>query len=89
MVLQNVPFDVIDWDEVAEKFDVGVNVNNNDAVVGVDGSNLRACLDSLLPSPLNDSSDFFYDLKLTEWAGILVLTDILTSNIGAVERLSN
>ncbi len=66
MVLQNIPFNVIDWDEVADKFDVGVNVNNNDTVVGINGSNLCACLDSLLPFPLDDSSNFFFDLKLTE-----------------------
>ncbi len=56
------PFNVINWDEVADKFDVGVNVDNNDTVVGVDGSDLRACLDSLLPFPLDDSSNFFFNL---------------------------
>jgi hypothetical protein len=66
MVLQNIPFDVIDWDEVAEKFDVGVDIDDDDTVVGVNSSDLRACLDSLLPFPLDDSSDFFFDLKLTE-----------------------
>ncbi len=65
-MLKNVPFDVIDWNEVANKFNVGVEVNNNNTVVGVDGSNLRACLDSLLPFPLDDSSNYFFDLKLTE-----------------------
>jgi hypothetical protein len=63
---KNVPFDVIHWDKVADKFDVGVDVDNNNTVVGVDGSNLRACLDSLLPFPLDNSSNFFFDLKLTE-----------------------
>ncbi len=57
---------MIDWDEVADKFDVGVNVDDNNTVVGIDGSDLRACLDSLLPFPLNKSSNFFFDLKLTE-----------------------
>jgi hypothetical protein len=66
MVLQNVPFDVIDWDKVAEKFSVGVDINNNDTVIGVDGSDVDACLDSLLPFPLEGSSDFFFNLKLTE-----------------------
>ncbi len=65
-MLQNVPFDVIDWDKVADKFDVGVNVNDNNTVVGVSGSDLCARLDSLLPFPLNNSSNFFFDLKLTE-----------------------
>jgi hypothetical protein len=63
-VLQNIPFDVIDWDMVADKFNVGVHVNNNDTVVGVDGSNLRARLDSLLPFPLDNSSNFIFNLKL-------------------------
>ncbi len=57
---------MINWDKVADKFDVGINVNDKDTVVGIDGSDLRARLDSLLPFPLNDSSNFFYDLKLTE-----------------------
>ncbi len=65
-MLQNVPFDVIDWDKVADKFDVGVDIDDNDTVVGINGSNLCACLDSLLPFPLDNSSDFFFDLKLTE-----------------------
>ncbi len=65
-VLFDVLFDVIDWDKVADKFNVGVDVGNNDTVVGVNGSNLRAHLDSLLPFLLEDSSDFFFDLKLTE-----------------------
>jgi hypothetical protein len=66
MVLQNAPLDVIDWDEVADKFNVGVDVDNEDTVVGVDGSDLSAYLDSLLPFPLDNSSNFFFDLKLTE-----------------------
>jgi hypothetical protein len=57
---------VIDWDKVADKFNVGVDVSNNNTVVGVNVSNLPACLDSLLPFPLNNSSNFFFDLKLTE-----------------------
>jgi hypothetical protein len=61
-VLQNVPFDVINWDEVANKFDVGVDVDDNNTVEGVDGSDLCARLDSLLPFPPNDSGDFFFDL---------------------------
>jgi hypothetical protein len=62
MVLQNVPFNVIDWDKVTDKFDMGVDINDNNTVVGVDGSDLRACLDSLLPFPPNDSGNFFFDL---------------------------
>jgi hypothetical protein len=61
-VLENVSFNVIDWDEVADKFDVGVNINNNGTVVGIDGSDLSAQLDSLLPFPPNGSGDFFFDL---------------------------
>jgi hypothetical protein len=61
-VLQNAPFNVIDWDEVADKFNVGVDVDDNDTVVGVDGSDLRARLDSLLPFPPDDSGNFFFDL---------------------------
>ena len=53
---------MIDWDEVTDKFDVGVDVNDDDTVIGVNGSDLRACLDSLLPFPPNDSGDFFIDL---------------------------
>jgi hypothetical protein len=62
MVLQNIPFNVIDWDKVADKFDVGVDVNDNNTVVGVGGSDVRACLDSLLPFPPDNSGDFFFDL---------------------------
>jgi hypothetical protein len=61
-VLQNVPFDVIDWDEVTDKFDVGVDVDKDNTVVGVNGSDLRACLDSLLPFPPNSSGNFFFEL---------------------------
>ncbi len=61
-MLQNVPFDVIDWDKVADKFNVGVDVDNNDTVVGIDGSDLHAHLDSLLPFPPDDSGDFFFNL---------------------------
>ncbi len=61
-MLQNIPFDVIDWDKVADKFDMGVDINNDDTVVGVDGSDLRARLDSLLPFPPDDSGNFFFNL---------------------------
>ena len=61
-MLQNIPFDVIDWDEVADKFDVRVDVNDDNTVVGIDGSNLRACLDSLLPFPPNNSGNFLFNL---------------------------
>jgi hypothetical protein len=36
--------------------------DDKDTVVGVDGSDLHACLDSLLPFPPNDSGNFFFDL---------------------------
>jgi hypothetical protein len=61
-VLQNVPFNVIDWDKVTDKFNVGVDVDNDNTVVGINGSDLPACLDSLLPFPPDDSDDFFFDL---------------------------
>ncbi len=35
-VLQNNPFDVNNLEEAADKFDFGVDVNNNDTVEGVD-----------------------------------------------------
>jgi hypothetical protein len=35
---------------------------NNDLVVGIDGSDLHARLDSLLPFPPDNSGDFFFDL---------------------------
>jgi hypothetical protein len=57
---------VIDWDKVADKFNMGVDVDDDDTVVGINGSDLRAHLDSLLPFSLNNSSNFFFDLKLTE-----------------------
>ncbi len=53
---------MIDWDKVADKFDMGVDVDKNDTVVGVKGSDLRAHLDSLLPFPPDNSGDFFFDL---------------------------
>ncbi len=61
-MLQNIPFDVIDWVKVADKLNVGVDIDDNNTVVGVDGSDLRAHLDSLLPFPPNNSGDFFFDL---------------------------
>jgi hypothetical protein len=61
-VPQNVPFNVIDWDKVVDKFDMGVDVDNNNTVVGIDGSDLCAHLDSLLPFPPNNSGNFFSDL---------------------------
>jgi hypothetical protein len=61
-VLQNAPFDVIDWDEVADKFNVGVDIDEDRTVVGINGSDLCACLDSLLPFSPDDSGDFFFDL---------------------------
>ncbi len=57
---------MIDWDKVADKFNMGVDVDDDDTVVGINGSDLRAHLDSLLPFSLNNSSNFFFDLKLTE-----------------------
>jgi hypothetical protein len=48
--------------EVVKK---GKHINFNDdnyTVVGIDGSDLCARLDSLLPFPPNDSGKFFFDL---------------------------
>jgi hypothetical protein len=40
-----------------------INFNDdNDTVVGIVGSDLHACFDSLLPFPPNDSGKFFFDL---------------------------
>jgi hypothetical protein len=61
-VLQNVPFNEIEWDEVADKVDVGVDVDDDDTVVGINGSDLGARLDSLLPFPPDNSGEFFFDL---------------------------
>ncbi len=37
-VLQNNPFEVNDLEEAPDKFDVGVDVDNDDAVEGVDAA---------------------------------------------------
>jgi hypothetical protein len=37
-VLQNDPFEVNDLEEAPDKFDVGVDVDNDDAVEGVDAA---------------------------------------------------
>ncbi len=60
---------MIDWDKVADKFNVGVNVDDNNTVVGVNDSDLCARLDSLLPFPPNDSGNFFFDLP---WVNVFI-----------------
>ncbi len=58
---------MIHWDKVADKFDVRVNIDDNNTVVGVDGSDLHARLDSLLPFPPDNSGNFYFELP---WVNI-------------------
>ncbi len=46
-VLLNNPFDVNDLEEAADKFDFGVDVNDNDTVEGVDTTSVRDRFDFL------------------------------------------
>ncbi len=50
-VLQNNPFDLNNLEEAADKFDFGVDVNNNDMVEGVDTASVWDCLDFLPTFP--------------------------------------
>jgi hypothetical protein len=54
MVLQNNPFEVKDMEEATDKFNIGVNVVDDDAVEGVNAANVQERFDSLPPF----SSDF-------------------------------
>jgi hypothetical protein len=56
-VLQNNPFKVKDMEETMDKFDVGVDVVNNDAVEGVYAATVQECFDSLPPFPGNFSGN--------------------------------
>ncbi len=46
-VLQNNPFNVNDLEEAADKFDFGVDVNNDDTVEGVNTASVRDRFDFL------------------------------------------
>ena len=50
-VLLNNPFDVNDLEEAADKFDFGVDVNDNDTVEGVDTTSVRDRFDFLPTFP--------------------------------------
>ncbi len=56
-VLQNNPFEVKDMEEAMEKFNVEVDVVNDDAVEGVNAATLRECFNSLPPFPGNFPGD--------------------------------
>jgi hypothetical protein len=50
-VLQNDPFDVNNLEEAADKFDFGVNVDDDDMVEGVNTASVRDCFDFLPTFP--------------------------------------
>ncbi len=50
-VLQNDPFKLKDIEEAMDKFDVGVDIVDNDAVEGVDAATIRERFNSLPPFP--------------------------------------
>ncbi len=50
-VLQNDPFDVNNLEEAADKFDFGVDINNDDMVEGVDTASVRDRFDFLPTFP--------------------------------------
>jgi hypothetical protein len=50
-VLQNNPFDVNDLEEAADKFNFGVDVNNDDTVEGDDTASVRDRFDFLPTFP--------------------------------------
>ncbi len=58
-VLQNDPFEVNNLEEAPDKFDVGVDVNDNDAVEGVNAATtaVQERFDFLSPFPGNFSGD--------------------------------
>ena len=61
-VLLNNPFDVNDLEEAADKFDFGVDVNDNDTVEGVDTTSVRDRFDFLPTFPGVFSGDRTIDL---------------------------
>jgi hypothetical protein len=50
-VLQNNPLDVNDLEEAADKFDFGVDINNNDTVEGVNTASVWDCFNFLPTFP--------------------------------------
>jgi hypothetical protein len=50
-VLQNNPFDVNDLEEAADKFDFGVDIDDDDTVEGVDTASVRDRFDVLPTFP--------------------------------------
>jgi hypothetical protein len=56
-VLQNNPFEVKDMEEATDKFDVGVDLIDDNAVEGVDAATVRERFDSLPPFPGNFSGN--------------------------------
>jgi hypothetical protein len=56
-VLQNNLFEIKDMEEALDKFNVGFDVVNDDAVEGVDAATVQDHFDSLPPSPGNFSGD--------------------------------
>jgi hypothetical protein len=50
-VLQNNPFNVNNLEEAADKFNFGVDVNNNDTVEGVNAASVRDRFDFLPTFP--------------------------------------
>ncbi len=56
-VLQNNPFEVKDMEEATDKFDVGVDVVDDDAVGGVNAATVQERFDSLPPFPSNFSGN--------------------------------
>ncbi len=58
MVLQNDPFEVKDTEEATDKFDVGVDVVDNDVVEGVDAATVWERFNSLPPFPGEFSGDW-------------------------------
>jgi hypothetical protein len=57
MVLQNDPFEVKDMEEATDKFDIGLNVVDNNVVEGVNAATVQKRFDSLPPFPGNFSGD--------------------------------
>ncbi len=61
-VLQNNQFDVNGLEEAADKFDFGVDVEDDDLVEGVDTASVRDCFDFLPTFPSVFSGDRTIDL---------------------------
>jgi hypothetical protein len=61
-VLQNNPFDVNNLEEAADKFDFGVDIDNDDTVEGVDTASVQDHFDFLPTFPGVFSGDRTIDL---------------------------